>query len=73
MSQRDLFRPMLASQFAHQLRMFADAGHGRESNLSCGVCGEPLVETPSGFLACPRGHGRLLQEAVSDEVADWTD
>lgn len=33
-------------------------GGPRESGLSC-QCGRPLVETPSGYLVCPRGCGKL--------------
>jgi len=29
----------------------------------CVDCGRGLVETPSGFMACPKGHGKLLLPA----------
>ncbi len=28
----------------------------------CAECGSPLDRTPSGFLACPQGHGGLIVE-----------
>jgi hypothetical protein len=32
----------------------------------CEDCGRPLDRTPSGFLACPLGHGRLVRESEDD-------
>lgn len=43
------------------------------STLSCGECGEPLERTPSGYLCCPRGHGRLIFEAIDDDASDLFD
>lgn len=31
-------------------------------DLHCSQCGRPLVDTPSGYLACDRGHGRLVKD-----------
>jgi hypothetical protein len=31
-------------------------------SLRCGECGHYLTRTPSGFLACPLGHGKLILE-----------
>lgn len=74
MSQRDLFRPMLAQHYATQAHFFPDAlGYVRESDIACQACGSMLIETSSGYLACPNGHGKLLQEAVSDECSTWED
>ncbi len=60
--QRDLFRPMLAKHHARQQQLFEEGP--RESSLSCCECGRPLVETPTGFLACPSGHGKLREESA---------
>lgn len=35
-------------------------------NLSCEQCGAGLVQTPSGYVCCPNGHGKLLP--VQDEA-----
>ena len=35
------------------------------SESKCCECGENLVETPSGYLCCPQGHGKLLTEEQS--------
>lgn len=61
--QPDLFRPMCATVRTKQPTLFADGP--RESALSCGQCGRPLIRTPTGFLCCPAGCGRLI-EAVDD-------
>jgi hypothetical protein len=34
--------------------------------LRCRECGHYLARTPSGFLACPLGHGRLVRETDDD-------
>jgi hypothetical protein len=36
----------------------------------CEQCGEYLERTPSGYSACPRGHGKLLTEPPALEPAD---
>lgn len=28
--------------------------------MSCDECGKLLIETTSGYLTCPKGHGKLL-------------
>lgn len=33
-----------------------------DTDLSCSECGRLLVRTGSGYLVCPLGHGRLLEE-----------
>jgi uncharacterized Zn finger protein (UPF0148 family) len=43
---------------------------GRVSSLTCESCGEPLERTPGGFLACPRGHGKLYEACNSPAVWD---
>jgi hypothetical protein len=35
-------------------------------SLRCEDCGHFLTRTPSGFLACPLGYGRLIREAPDD-------
>lgn len=64
--QPDLFQPWHDEQGA-QLDLFELDGPA-ETGLSC-QCGEPLVRTPSGYLACPRGHGRLIPEGREDTAA----
>ena len=63
--QPDLFSPCLAHVSSRQGRLF-DANGPPLSALSCVTCGQPLVRTPSGYLACPRGHGKLLTEAIDN-------
>jgi hypothetical protein len=36
--------------------------------LRCEHCGHYLARTPSGFLACPLGHGKLIDD--SDDPKD---
>jgi hypothetical protein len=64
--QRDLFNRMCAHVQARQGELFAP-GEGERSNVPCGDCGEYLVRTPSGWLACPRGHGKLTCEEEPGE------
>jgi len=68
--QSDLFRPFLAETFAHQADLFPD--RSRESALACEQCGRYLIETASGYLCCPRGHGRLkiAEQAPADTMDD---
>lgn len=60
-----------ANTRTRQPRMFDDAGPA-ESNLSC-ECGEPLTRTPSGFLCCPLGHGKLMEAANDPRRWDGDD
>ncbi len=34
--------------------------------LRCDECGRQLVNTESGYLACPMGHGRLAVDVMED-------
>jgi hypothetical protein len=61
--QRDLFRPMCATVRTAQRELF-DTG-GRSSPLRCEQCGEHLEHTASGFVACPRGCGKLTDPAYA--------
>jgi hypothetical protein len=73
--QPDLFRPMCASVRARQGELF-DTGGPPATWLRCRHCGRFLARTPSGFLACPMGHGKLLREATDPQSADeweWLD
>jgi hypothetical protein len=74
--QDDLFDPMCATHRTRQGRLF-DTDGPRAMWLRCQVCGRFLERTPSGYLACPAGHGRLLREAESDPQPaddwDWPD
>lgn len=54
-----------ATTTAHQAELF-DTDGPELSALSCDCCGEPMERTPSGYLCCPRGHGRLIEVASDD-------
>ncbi len=32
-------------------------------DLHCSQCGRTMIDTQSGYISCPLGHGRLLAEA----------
>jgi hypothetical protein len=64
--QPDLFRPMCAEVSAHQRDLFDNDGPA-DSALHCEECGEYLTHTPSGYVACPNGHGKLLADATDDD------
>jgi len=51
-----------------QARLFEDGP--RESELSC-ECGRPLIHTPSGYLTCPGGCGRLLELTEAEPCGAW--
>jgi hypothetical protein len=59
---------MCAATAAHQSELYETRYHGRESSLHCEECGEYLVETPGGYLCCPRGHGKLHIEDRPEEI-----
>jgi hypothetical protein len=63
---------MCAQEQARQEELFP-AGPGEHSEIACGACGDCLVRTPSGWLACPRGHGRLIceEEPGEDSSGRW--
>jgi hypothetical protein len=42
-------------------------------DLRCEACGHYLVRTPSGYLACPKGHGKLQQEEAPEPCGSWFD
>ena len=63
--QPDLFLPMCARVSARQPELF-DMPGPPAVNLTCS-CGHYLERTPSGFLACPRGHGKLRTESYWQE------
>lgn len=69
--QPDMFLPMLAEVRARQPELFQSGG--RVSSLSCQQCGEPMERTPGGFLACPRGHGKLFEACNSPDVWEGDD
>jgi len=74
--QPDLYHPMLATVRARQGRLFDTDGPTAQS-LRCSECGHDLERTPSGYLACPLGHGRLIREYERDprpaDDWDWPD
>jgi hypothetical protein len=53
---------------ARQGELF-QAGWDEVSDLSCCECGAYLVRTPSSWLACPNGHGKLTCELQEGEEA----
>jgi hypothetical protein len=53
-----------------QARLFDDDGP-RESDLSCGQCGRPLIHTPSGYLSCSAGCGKLLELTEAEPCGAW--
>jgi hypothetical protein len=57
--QSGLFGGPCAEVRSRQLELIELDGHGRESDLSCDQCGAAMVETASGYLCCPNGHGKL--------------
>ena len=63
--QPDVFSPCLAHISSRQARLF-DVDGPPLSARSCVACGRPLERTPGGYLACPRGHGKLLTDATDD-------
>jgi hypothetical protein len=63
--QPDLFLPMCARSIARQGQLF-DTGGPPALTATCRKCGEYLERTPSSYLACPRGHGKLLTEAAAE-------
>ena len=34
-------------------------------DLTCQSCGRAMVDTSSGYIACPMGHGRLLKDIAT--------
>jgi hypothetical protein len=68
-NQPDLFAPMLARSFHRQGELFdQEAAIEADSSLRCSVCHSFLVRTGSDYLCCPRGHGKLLTEAVESNA-----
>jgi hypothetical protein len=65
--QTDLFLPGVATVRTRQAELFETGG--RVVNLTCQTCGGPMEVTPSGFLCCPRGHGRL--HLAANDSANW--
>lgn len=57
MQQPNLFSPY-ADTPTTQRELFGDGPE--EAALACDVCGRYLVYTQSGYLCCPRGHGKLI-------------
>jgi hypothetical protein len=61
-----------ADTAARQGQLF-DAG-GRAIGLRCVECSRYLERTPSGYLACPSGHRKLVRESEDDpQSEDETD
>ena len=47
-----------------------DRGNFHLFGVRCEDCGHFLERTPSGWLACPNGHGKLVQESDDDPQPD---
>jgi hypothetical protein len=73
-TERNLFDPMCGRSVSRPRELFP-AGWDELSDRFCEECGEPLALTPSGYLACLRGHGKLLSEQAEDEEGSgaWFD
>lgn len=41
--------------------------------MSCKECGKLLITTSSGYLSCPKGHGKLQIAEPGPEVAEVAD
>jgi hypothetical protein len=41
--------------------------------LTCRTCDRPMVRTASGYLCCPAGHGKLIDEGATDRAPDQDD
>jgi hypothetical protein len=70
--QDDLYDPMCATHKARQGRLFDTRGPAAVA-FRCPECGHWLERTPSGFLVCPPGHGRLVRLPGEPEPADDRD
>ena len=71
-TQLDLFLPMCARTIARQAQLFDTDGPPALTE-KCRHCAEYLEHTPSGFLACPRGHGKLLTDTPANDAPAWPD
>jgi hypothetical protein len=69
-SQPNLFSPFADTPTTQRELRFDAVAIG-----ACTLCGAELVETPSGYWACPHGHGKLLTPDgyVPADVADEQD
>lgn len=36
-------------------------------DLSCAVCGRTMIDTGSGYVSCPMGHGKLVKDVPALE------
>jgi hypothetical protein len=72
--QPDLFLAAVATVRRRQPALF-DTDGPPAVTVRCEQCREYLERTPSGYLACPRGHGKLLTEppAAEPDAADAAD
>ena len=70
-TQPDLFASCLAEPQGGQLALFDFTGPP-ESSRTCAECGEQLVRTPSGYLCCPKGHGKLLPDPDREQDCPLT-
>lgn len=59
--QLHLYDASTATVRSKQLTLWSEDDY-QYTGLSCATCGRRMVRTPSGYVACPAGHGRLLAE-----------
>ena len=62
MFQADLYRSCTGKHYVRQVELFSIDDCGPTVDLHCALCHAELVRTPSGYLCCPEGHGRLIEE-----------
>lgn len=72
--QPHLYDDATATVTSRQARLFdPNAAEAGDSALTCCTCGRAMVRTESGFLCCPAGHGKLLDEGATGEPDDQDD
>jgi hypothetical protein len=72
--QRHLYDSATATIRSRQPTLFdPNAVEAGDSALTCCTCGRPLVRTESGYLCCSAGHGRLIDESVTEPDEDEED
>ena len=70
--QPDLFLPMCARTMGRQATLFDTDGPPAQT-ARCKQCQDFLELTPSGYLCCPNGHGKLLcaTDGDTEPQDDW--
>jgi hypothetical protein len=69
-----LYDSATATVRSRQATLFdPNAVEAGDSALTCCTCGRQMVRTESGYLCCPVGHGRLIDEGVIEPDQDDED